>query len=158
VRGSFFGVRMAELGAPVTATVSGDATGLADGSMAVRNGVFSLGAIRAAVTGSLTPHPGGLKAALEWKAEPVACASLGALPSAGAAARDLTHKVATGDMNDLGQLARDFGAIGEAVGVVKVTGNFSASGTVIGDTSDPSHAKFTTTSKNACGIALFQGK
>jgi hypothetical protein len=100
---------------------------------------------------------GGLKGNLAWKGEPIPCANLVAFPGAEAAARDLTKKAALGDLGDLGELARDFGALGAAAGVVRVTGVFSASGTVAFQSADLSHAKVATVAKNACGLALFQG-
>ncbi len=72
--------------------------------------------------------------------------------------RDLTRKANDGDLGDLAELVRDFGAIGQAAGAVRVTGTFTASGTAVIDSTDLAGAKFTTMSKNACGISLFQGK
>ncbi len=161
VRAALYGLRIAELGGSVDAHLTGEATGSGasgGGAMQVKNGLFTLGGLRATVTGSVTPGARGAKANLAWRADPVPCASLAALPTPGAAALDLTAKAAGADLGDLGQLARDFGALGEAVGAVKVTGVFSASGTLVVDSSDLGHAKFTTVAKNACGVALFQGK
>jgi hypothetical protein len=126
----------------------------------VKNGVLAVGGFRAAVTGTVTPvvTPPSVRANLAWKADPVPCSTLVTLPTPAAAARDLTKKAVEGDLGDLGELARDFGALGEAVGAVKVSGSFSASGTVVFETSDLAHAKLTSVAKNACGLELFQGK
>jgi hypothetical protein len=157
LKAGLYGLRIPELGSSVDAHLSGDAAGPTDAPLTVKNGVFTLGPVRAAVTGTITTGPGA-KASLAWKGDPIPCATLAALPTPGAAVRDLTNKAAEGDLGDLGQLARDFGALGEAAGVMKVTGTFAASGTFVADAADPTHAKWTTTAKNACGLALFQGK
>jgi len=158
LRAAFYGVRVPELGTTVDARLSGDAAGPQGGPMTVKNGLFSVGGVRATVTGTLTAGDRAVKGNLAWKAEPVPCANLVSLPTPAAAARDLHRKAADGDLGDLGELARDFGALGQAVGAVRVTGTFTASGTVAFNSTSLGQAKFTTVAKNACGIALFQGK
>jgi hypothetical protein len=158
LRAALYGLRIPELGSGVDARLSGDVSGPVGGVLTVKNGLASLGPIHAPVTGTLTPEGKGLRASLAWKADPIPCSTLVGLPTPGAAVQDLTKKATQGDLSDLGELARDFGAIGEAVGAVKVTGSFSASGTVVVSSSDPRAAKVTTVAKNACGLALFQAK
>jgi hypothetical protein len=158
LRASFFGLHVPELGTRVDARVAGEAAGPAGGAMTVKNGGFSVGPVRGTVTGTVTPARRSVATSLAWKAEAMPCASLLALPSAGAAALDVTRQLAGGDPSDLGDLARDFGALGQAVGALKVTGTFLANGTIAVDTADLAHAKVSTVTKNACGIALFQGK
>jgi len=160
LKAAFYGLRLPELGGLVDAHLSGEAAGPRGGALTVKNGLFTLGALRAAVTGTVTPVATGpsVKANLAWKAEPVACATLVALPTPGGAAVDLTKRAAEGDLGDLGELARDFGALGQAVGAVKVTGSFAAWGTLVADSSDLAHARFASTAKNACGLALLQGR
>ena len=126
--------------------------------MTVKSGAFTVGPVRGVVTGTLTPGDGTVKANLAWKADPVPCSSLVSLPTPTAAARDLTRRASDGDLGDLGELARDFGALGQATGAVRMVGTFAASGTAQVDTADLAGAKFTTVSKNACGISLFQAK
>ncbi len=158
LKASMYGLRIPELGASVETHLTAEATGPTGGAMTVKNGLFTLGALHAGVTGTVTPYDHAVKGQLAWKGETIPCASLVALPSPGAAAQDLGQKAASGDLGDLGQLARDLGAIGQAVGAVKITGAFTASGTVVFDTGDLAHAKWTTNAKNACGLALFQAK
>jgi len=160
VRAAMYGLRIPELGIPVDAHLSGEATGPTGSALTVKNGLVTLGPMRAAVTGSLTPgsSSGPWKAAFTWKGDPIPCASLLALPTPGAAVHDLSKKASDGDMGDLGQLARDFGALGEAAGVIKVTGTLAVSGTFTADGADPGHPKWSTTAKNPCGLTLFQGK
>jgi len=158
VRAAMYGLRIPELGTAVDAKLTADAAGPTGSPMTVKNGLFTLGAMHAAITGTVSTVGNGVKAALVWKGDPIPCATLASLPSPAAAARDLTKKASEGDVGDLGQLARDFGALGEAMGAVKVTGAFSASGTFVADSTDLAHAKLTTVAKNACGLALFQSK
>ncbi len=160
LKAALYGLRIAELGGLVDAHLTGEAAGPPGSPLPVKNGVFTLGAFRAAVSGTVTPvsTPPALRANLSWKGDAVPCSTLVALPTPGAAAEDLTKKAVDGDLGDLGQLARDFGALGEAVGAVAVTGSFAATGTVALDTADLAHARFTTLAKNACGVSLFQAK
>jgi len=158
LRAAFYGVRVPELGTRVDVRASADAAGPAGGAMTVKNGVFSVGPVHGTVTGTVTPGRRSVATSLAWRAEPMPCASLLALPSAGAAALDVTRQLAGGDPSNLGDLARDFGALGQAVGALTVTGTFLATGTIAFDSADPAHAKMSTVTKNACGIALFQGK
>jgi hypothetical protein len=159
LRAALYGLRIPELGSGVDARLSGDVSGPVGGPLTVKNGLASLGPLHAPVTGTLTPEGAGkgMRANLAWKADPIPCSTLAGLPTPGAAVQDLTKKAVQGDLSDLGELARDFGAIGEAVGAVKVTGSFAASGTVVVSSVDPGKAKLTTVTKNACGLTLFQG-
>jgi serine/threonine-protein kinase len=158
LRAAAYGVRAPELGSSVDARISGEASGVPGGTMTVKNGTFTVGPVRGVLTGTLTPGDAAMKASLAWKADPVLCSTLVALPAPAAAARDLARKASDGNLGDLGELARDFGALGQAAGAVRVSGTFTASGTATVDSANLAGAKFTTTSKNACGIALFQAK
>jgi len=158
LRAALYGAHVPELGSSVDAHLSGDASGPSTGPLTVKSGAFSVGPLRGIVTGTVTPEPQSAVASLAWRAEPMPCSSLVSLPSAGAAARDVTHQMQSNDPLNLGDLARDLGALGEAVGAVKVTGSFVASGTVVVDSAKLSEAKFGLSAKNACGIALFQGR
>jgi hypothetical protein len=152
LRAGFYGLHVPELGGLVDAHLSGDVSGAAGASLPLKNGAVTLGPLRPSA------FPPALRANLAWKAEPVPCSALAALPTPTVAASDLTRKAVTGDLGDLGELARDLGALGQAVGAVKVTGAFGATGTVAFDSDDPSHVKISTTTSNACGVALFQPK
>jgi hypothetical protein len=158
LKAAAYGARLAGLGTSLDAQLTADAAGPAGSAMAIKNGAFVLGPVRGAVSGSITPADGGVRANLAWRGDPISCASLVGLPSATAATRDLERKARKGDMGDLGDLARDFGSIGQAVGAIKVTGTFIATGTVTLDTSALTDTKWTVASKNSCGISLFQGK
>jgi hypothetical protein len=158
LRLALYGAHVPELGTNVDVHITGDASGPWISPLPVKNGLFSIGPVHGTVTGTVTPETQSAVASLAWKADPMPCSSLVALPTPGAAARDVTRQMGSNDPLDLGELARDFGAIGEAVGAVKVTGSFVVSGTVLADSANLSQAKFGLSAKNACGIALFQGK
>jgi tRNA A-37 threonylcarbamoyl transferase component Bud32 len=158
LKAAFYGVHVPELGTSVDVHVSGLAEGPSGDAMTVKDGVFSLGPVRGKVTGTVTPEARAVAMRLAWRAEPMPCASLVSLPSPRAAARDVTRQLGSDGPVDLGDLARDLGSLGQAWGALKVTGSFLAAGTVTADSADPGQAKFTMATKNACGIALFQGK
>jgi serine/threonine-protein kinase len=143
---------------PVDVHVAGETKGGPRTGSPLEAGVVQVGPFRAALTGTVALRSDGASANLAWKADPEPCASLVSLPTPADAVRDMTHQAETPGPTNLDALVRDMGALAQAVGAVKVTGTLSASGTLAVDSADPGHPAFTVIAKNACGLALFQGK
>jgi hypothetical protein len=114
--------------------------------------------VHATLTGPVSIRPEAVRANFAWKVTPIPCAQL--LPQRQQAANDLAAQLgALGAKDpDLASLGLDVTSLAQAAGVARVGGTLSAAGTVVFDSSDPSHTAFAVASKNSCGISLFMSK
>jgi hypothetical protein len=155
---TFFGVKAPPLAGPVDVKVTGSLAGDASAPLELQGGAVTFGPVHATLTGPVSIRPEAVTGNLVWKVTPIPCASL--LPRQQQAANDLATQLgALGAGNpDLASLGLDVTSLAQAAGVARAYGSLTASGTVVFDSSDPSHTVLTVSGKNSCGISLFASK
>lgn len=154
---TLFGLHAPPFTGPVDVKVAGSLAGSASGPLDLQGGVLAVGPVRATLAGPVVIDD-GVRATLTWKVAPIPCAQL--LPKSDRAATDLADRLGTlgADGGDLASLGIDVTALAQSAGFARVSGNLSASGTLVFDSSDLSGTTFAATGKNSCGISLFAGR
>jgi serine/threonine protein kinase len=155
---TFFGVKAPPITGALDVKVTGSLVGDASAPLDLQGGAVTFGPVHATLTGPVSIRPEAVRANFAWKVTPIPCAQL--LPQRQQAANDLAAQLgALGAKDpDLASLGLDVTSLAQAAGVARVGGTLSAAGTVVFDSSDPSHTAFAVASKNSCGISLFMSK
>jgi len=154
---TFFGLHAPPLAGPLDVKIAGSIAGNVSGPLDLQAGMLNMGPVRATLTGPIMLKD-SLRATLAWKAAPIPCAQL--LPKSEHAATDLAGQLgalSTGG-GDLAALGLDVTALAQAAGFARTSGNLSASGMLVFDSSNVAGTAFTATAKNSCGLSLLGGR
>jgi hypothetical protein len=150
-----YGIQVPPMLGPTEVHLAGSLGGDATSPLDLASGTISVGPVKASLTGPVVLRADGLNANLAWKAAAIPCEKL--LPKTGQAASDLAAQLnalgtGTGDVTSLGV---DVAALAQAAGLARASGNLSAFGTLVFDTSDLATTVLTVSGKNSCGLAVF---
>jgi serine/threonine protein kinase len=150
-----YGIQVPPMPGPTEVHLTGSLGGDATSPLDLAAGTLSVGPVKASLTGPVVLRADGVTANLAWKAASIPCEKL--LPKTGQAATDLAAQLnalgaGTGDVTSLGV---DVAALAQAAGLAHASGNLSAFGALVFDTSDLAHTVLTVSGKNSCGLAVF---
>jgi hypothetical protein len=153
-----YGLQVPPVPGPSEVHVAGSLGGDGASPLELAGGTISVGPMKATLTGPVVIRNDGVSGSLAWKAQAIPCERL--LPKNTQAAGDLASQL--GGLgtapNDLATLGADVTALAQAAGIAHVSGNLSAFGTLVFDTSDIAGTLFTIAGKNTCAVTLFGGK